>query len=261
MSTAPGVWPSGWTRQQRSTATIVASAATLVLFMWLVAKPLALLPDPVGPVADEFAKGTRTTVWLTLWSGVLGIAIGIATAVAKLAPFPPLRWAADLYVWVMRGTPLLVQIFFAYFALPELVPGLELSDFSSAVIALALNVGAYNAEAIRAGILAVPKGQSEAARALGLSPVQTFRDVVFPQAFKISLPSLVNNVVALLKDSSLAYAIGVVELANVGGRLNAATFEPVPTLATTAAIYLVLTTVLTRISGAIEARLDVEQRR
>jgi polar amino acid transport system permease protein len=261
MDSALAVWPSGWTRQQRSTATIVAASVALVLIMWLIARPLALLPEPIGPVADQFAQGTRTTVWLTLWSGVLGIAIGVFTAVAKLAPFPPVRWAADLYVWVMRGTPLLVQVFFAYFALPELVPWLKLTDFSSAVVALALNVGAYNAEAIRAGILAVPKGQTEAARALGLSPIQTFRDVVFPQAFKISLPSLVNNVVALLKDSSLAYSIGVIELANIGGRLNAATFEPVPTLATTAAIYLILTTVLTRISGAIEARLDVEQRR
>ena len=160
----------------------------------------------------------------------------------------------------MRGTPLLVQVLF-YFALPAIVPGLQLSDFSSAVVALAVNVGAYNAEAIRAGIIAIPKGQTEAARSLGLSPLQTFRDVVFPQAFKIALPPLVNNVVALLKDSSLAYVIGVVELSNVGNRLQAATFEPVPTLVTTASIYLVLTTVLTQMSGAIEQRLDVEQRR
>ena len=154
-----------------------------------------------------------------------------------------------------------MQVLFAYFALPAIVPGLQLSDFSSAVVALAVNVGAYNAEAIRAGIIAIPKGQTEAARSLGLSPLQTFRDVVFPQAFKIALPPLVNNVVALLKDSSLAYVIGVVELSNVGNRLQAATFEPVPTLVTTASIYLVLTTVLTQMSGAIEQRLDVEQRR
>jgi polar amino acid transport system permease protein len=253
-------WPRHWTRQQRSSATIAVASVLLVLFLWLVAKPLSWLPDPVGPVANEFAKGTRVTVWLTLVAGLSGIAIGVLTAVAKLAPFPPIRWAADLYVWVVRGTPLLSQVLFVYFALPVIVPGLQLSDFNSAAVALALNVGAYNAEAIRAGILAVPKGQTEAARSLGLSPLQTFRDVIFPQAFKIALPPLVNNVVALLKDSSLAYSIGVVELLNVGNRLQAATFEPVPTLATTGAIYLVLTTVLTQISGAIELRLDVEQR-
>jgi polar amino acid transport system permease protein len=261
MNAALSVWPARWTRQQRSSATIAAAAVVLVLFMWGVARPLSWMPEPIGPVADEFASGTRVTVWLTLASGLLGIAIGVLTAVAKLAPFAPIRWAADLYVWAVRGTPLLVQVLFVYFALPALVPGLQLSDFSSAMVALAVNVGAYNTEAIRAGIVAVPRGQTEAARALGLSPLQTFRDVVFPQAFKISLPPLVNNVVALLKDSSLAYVIGVVELSNVGNRLQAATFEPVPTLLTTATIYLVLTTVLTRISGAIEQRLDVEQRR
>jgi polar amino acid transport system permease protein len=261
MNAALSVWPARWTRQQRSTATIAAAAALLVLFMWGVAKPLSWMPEPIGPVADEFASGTRVTVWLTLAAGLSGIVIGVLTAVAKLAPFAPIRWAADLYVWAVRGTPLLVQVLFVYFALPAIVPGLQLSDFSSAVVALAVNVGAYNAEAIRAGIIAIPKGQTEAARSLGLSPLQTFRDVVFPQAFKIALPPLVNNVVALLKDSSLAYVIGVVELSNVGNRLQAATFEPVPTLVTTATIYLVLTTVLTRMSGAIEQRLDVEQRR
>jgi polar amino acid transport system permease protein len=106
----------------------------------------------------------------------------------------------------------------------------------------------------------VPRGQTEAARSLGLSPLQTFSWVVAPQGFKIALPPLVNNVVALLKDTSLAYGIGVVELSNVGNRLQAATFLPVPTLVTTAAIYLILTTVLTQISGAIEHTLDVEQR-
>ena len=108
--------------------------------------------------------------------------------------------------------------------------------------------------------LAVPTGQTEAARSLGLSPRRTFVDVVFPQAFKIALPPLVNNIVALLKDSSLAYVIGVVELSNIGNRVQAATFQPVPVFIATASIYLVLTTVLTQISGAIEARLDIEQR-
>jgi polar amino acid transport system permease protein len=257
----PSVWPARWGRERRSTATIVAASAALVLVMWLVSVPLALMPEPIGPAAQEFGQGTRTTVWLTLVSGVLGVGIGLLAAIAKLAPLAPLRWAADFYVWAIRGTPLLVQVLFVFLALPLVVPWLQLSDFNSAVVALAVNVGAYNAEAIRAGILAVPKGQTEAARALGLTPAQTFLDVVFPQSFKIALPPLVNNVVALLKDSSLAYVIGVVELSNVGNRIQAATFQPVPVFVATASIYLVLTTVLTRISGAIEQRLDVEGRR
>lgn len=257
---ALALWPRTWSRQQRSTATILAAAAALVLFMWLVATPLSWMPDPIGPAAREFAHGTRVTVWLTLVSGAAGIVIGVVAAVAKLAPVAPLRWLASFYVWAVRGTPLLVQVLFVFLALPELAPALQLSDFGSAALALSVNVGAYNAEAIRAGMLAVPVGQTEAARSLGLSPLQTFRDVVFPQSFKIALPPLVNNVVALLKDSSLANVIGVLELLNVGNRVQAATFRPVPVYVATASIYLVLTSVLTAISGAIEARLDVEER-
>jgi len=260
MTSLLDIWPRGWTREQRSTATVAAASVALVLLLLLAARLLALLPEPIGPSAQDFADGTRVTVELTLISGLTGVAVGILAAVAKLSPLAPLRWAAELYIWVMRGTPLLVQVLFVFFALPEIVP-VQLSDFSSAALALTLNVGAYNAECIRAGILAVPRGQAEAARSLGLSPLQSFRDVVFPQAFKIALPPLVNNVVALLKDSSLAYVIGVAELSNIGNRVKTATFQPVPVFLVTAGIYLVLTTVLTQISNAIEARLDVEQRR
>jgi polar amino acid transport system permease protein len=254
------VWPQAWTRQQRSSATIALAVVALVAFLWLLAIPLALVPEPIGPAAQEFAEGARVTVELTLVAGVVGVVLGVLAALAKLAPFPPLRWVAGLYIWVIRGTPLLVQVLFVFLALPLLIPGIQLSDFNSAAAALAVNVGAYNAEALRAGILAVPKGQTEAARSLGLSPARTFLHIVFPQSFKIALPPLVNNVVALLKDSSLAYVIGVVELSNVGNRVQAATFQPVPVFIATACIYLVLTTVLTQISGAIEQRLDVEQR-
>jgi polar amino acid transport system permease protein len=252
------LWPRRWTREQKSSASIVVSSIFLVLFLLLIAKPLALAPEPIGPAAEEFADGTLVTVELTLVSGLVGIVIGLVAALAKQSRFAPIRWIGLFYIWVIRGTPLLVQVLFVFLALPLIVP-FQLSDFASAAMALAVNVGAYNAEAIRAGLQAVPKGQSEAARSLGLTPVQTFRFIVFPQAFKISLPPLVNNIVALLKDSSLAYVIGVVELSNVGNRVQAATFQPVPVFITTAMIYLVLTTVLTQISGAIEARLDLEQ--
>lgn len=254
------LWPRHWSRERRSAATIAAAAALLVAIMWSLGRVLALAPEPIGGAAQQFSDGTLVTLELTLVAGVLGVLFGLLAAVARMSTVPPLRWAAGFYIWSIRGTPLLVQIFFTFFALPEIVPGLQLSDFNSAAAALAINVGAYNAEAIRAGIQAVPKGQTEAARSLGLSPLQTFVHVVAPQGFKIALPPLVNNVVALLKDTSLAYGIGVVELSNVGNRLQAATFLPVPILITTATIYLVLTTALTQISGAIEHRLDVEQR-
>lgn len=239
---------------------MATAALVLVLMLWLMAIPLSLAPEPIGNNAQLFAEGTRITVLLTAVAAVAGVLLGVLAALGKTSRWPPLRWVAGAYIWVIRGTPLLVQVLFVYFALPVLIPALQLNDFASACVALSLNVGAYNAEAIRAGLLAVPKGQVEAARSLGLSPWFTFIDVTFPQAFKISLPPLVNNIVALLKDSSLAYAIGVVELTNVGNRIQAATFQPLPVLLTSATIYLLLTTVLTQISNAVERRFDVEGR-
>jgi polar amino acid transport system permease protein len=258
MAGASAIRPSGWSRQLRSSATMAAAGVVLLLLLWLMAIPLAWAPEPIGSNAQFFAEGTRVTVQLTLVAGVAGVLIGVLAALGKTSKLPPLRWIAGAYVWVIRGTPLLVQVLFVYFALPVMVPALQMGDFASACVALSFNVGAYNAEAIRAGLLAVPKGQVEAARSLGLSPWFTFVDVAFPQAFKISLPPLVNNIVALLKDSSLAYAIGVVELTNVGNRIQAATFQPLPILLTTATIYLLLTTVMTQISDAVERRFDVE---
>lgn len=253
-------WPQRWSRQQRSNATLVSAVILMVLVLALLGQLLSFLPDPIGPNAQAFSDGARTTLWLTLISGSLGLVLGTGAALARTARWAVVRWAARFYIWVIRGTPLLVQILFVYFALPVLVPGLNLPDFAAAVLALGLNVGAYNAEAIRAGLLAVPRGQMEAARALGLSRWHTFIDVTFPQAIKIALPPLVNNIVALLKDSSLAYAIGVVELTMIGNRIQAATFQATPTLMTTALIYLLLTTLLTLMSDAIERRFDIEQR-
>jgi polar amino acid transport system permease protein len=247
-----------FSRTQRSNATMLAGGVALLLVLWLMAAGLAGAPEPIGNNAQYFAEGARVTVELTIVAGLAGVLLGVLAALGKISRAPPLRWVAAAYIWVMRGTPLLVQVLFVYFALPVMLPVLRMSDFTSACVALALNVGAYNAEAIRAGLLAVPKGQIEAARSLGMNRWFTFIDVTFPQAFKIALPPLVNNVVALLKDSSLAYAIGVVELTNVGNRIQAATFQPVPVLVTTAAIYLLLTTVMTQISNAVERRFDVE---
>lgn len=252
------LWPAGWSRQQRSSATMLSAAAALLLILWLITIPLSWAPAPIGPNAALFAHGTRVTVELTVVAGIAGIVLGVVAALGKVSRVLPLRWVAAGYVWVMRGTPLLVQVLFVYFALPEISPLLSMDEFTAACVALALNVGAYNAEAIRAGLLAVPKGQIEAARSLGLNRWYTFIDITFPQAFKIALPPLVNNVVALLKDSSLAFTIGVVELTNAGSQVKSTSFQAVPVFVATAIIYLVLTTVMTQISDAIERRFDVE---
>ena len=250
----PIAWPTAWSAAQRSSTTLAASAAALLLVLWGLAWPLAWAPEPIGSNAPLFAEGARITVALTAVSGAAGLLLGLLAAVGKLSPLWPLRLLAGAYIGVIRGTPLLVQVLFVFFALPELVPVLRLDEFSAACVALAANVGAYNAEAMRAGLLAVPRGQVEAAQSLALSPWQVFWHVRFAQAVKIALPPLVNNAVALLKDSSLAYAVGVVELTNVGARIQAATFKPTPTLITTALIYLLLTGLLTQMADALERR-------
>jgi polar amino acid transport system permease protein len=252
------LWPAGWSRQQRSSATMITASVAMLLILWLISIPLSWAPEPIGNNAQLFAEGTRVTVELTLVSGVAGVLLGVLAALGKTSRLPPLRWIAGAYIWVMRGTPLLVQVLFVYFALPEISPWLRVDEFSAACMALALNVGAYNAEAIRAGLLAVPKGQMEAARSLGLSRWHTFIDITFPQAFKIALPPLVNNIVALLKDSSLAFTIGVVELTNAGSQVKSTSFQAVPVFIATAIIYLLLTTVMTQISDAVERRFDIE---
>jgi polar amino acid transport system permease protein len=238
-----------------SYAVMLAAVLSLLLVLWLIALPLRTLPPPIGAAAGQFAEGARQTVALTFVSATLGLLLGIVAALGKLSRHSVLRYPSRFYVWVIRGTPLLVQILFVYFALPAAFPQLRLSDFNSAVIALALNVGAYNAEAVRAGILAISKGQVDAARSLGLSPYAAFRHVTLPQAIQISLPSLVNNLIGLLKDSSLAYAIGVVELTMVGNRVQAESFQPVPVFITVAAIYLILTSTLASFSNALEWQL------
>jgi polar amino acid transport system permease protein len=255
-----GAWPASWPRVKRSNATLVASAVLLVLALWVLGSVLALLPEPIGSNAQQFAEGAITTLWLTVLAGSGGLVLGLVAALARTSANAALRHVAGAYIWLIRGTPLLVQILFVYFALPSLVPGWNLPEFWAAAIALAANVGAYNAEAIRGALLAVPGGQRDAARALGMRPVQVLSTVVLPQALRVALPALASNVVALLKDSSLAFAIGVVELTNVGNRVQAVTFQPVATLAATACIYLLLTTLIGWFSSGLEHRLERDDR-
>jgi polar amino acid transport system permease protein len=260
MALSKSPWPGRWGRKQRSNAAMSSAVVGMIVVLWLLARVVALAPEPIGGSATAFADGARVTVELTIVSGICGILLGVAAALGKLSRVAPLRWIASFYVWVIRGTPLLIQVFFAYFALPQLLPFVKLEEFGWACVALSLNVGAYNAEAIRSGLLAVPKGQLEAARSLGMNRWFTFIDITVPQALKIALPPLVNNVVALLKDSSLASVIGLVELTNTADMLRAKTYLPIPSLVTSAAIYLLLTTVMTHFSGAVERRFDIEDK-
>lgn len=240
-----------------------AIAAFLLLFL-LITFILRRMPDPIGPRADLFVEGAVMTLQLTVVSGLIGLVVGGIAGIQKTSSNAIIRAPANFFIWLVRGTPLLVQILFVYNALPPLLKAIglnvQLNEFWSAVIALALNVGAYNAEVIRAGILAIPRGQTEAARSLGLSGAQTMTTVVLPQALRIVVPPLVNNIVALLKDSSLASSISLLELTLSGQRVSSESFQPIPVLTTIAAVYLALTTVMTLFTDQLEKRVKIASR-
>lgn len=250
-----------WTKKHPAWA-MFAAMVGLLAFLWGMAVLLSVAPEPIGPAARQFAEGARMTVLLTVISGTAGIILGVLAGLGKLSSILPIRVLCDFYVWLIRGTPLLLQILFVWLAVPQILPeSMQISDFACAAIALALNIGAYNTECVRAGILAVPQGQVEASRALGLSPFQTFLDIVLPQSMRVALPALANNLASLVKDSSLAYAISVVELTMVGYRVQAESYQPIPVFLTVAVIYLILTTAFTTLTTALEAQLDVGRKR
>lgn len=198
-------------------------------------------------------KAAGVTVELTLLAIVFGLLIGLLAALARLSRHRALRWTAAGYIWLIRSTPLLVQLFIIYFGLPQF--GFELSPFTSGVIGLALNVGAYNAETIRAGIQAIPIGQVEASRSLGFGTARTMRLIILPQAFKLIVPPLGNNLIILIKDTSLVSTITLAELFMRTQQLVGATFKPFELYFACALIYALLTTITSLLLQLFERRL------
>jgi polar amino acid transport system permease protein len=213
-----------------------------------------VLPEVIQSNLGLFVEGAKITLELTLISGICGLFFGLMLFLWADSCYVFVKWPAQFVVWVLRGTPLLVQIFFTYFALPKIVPFLVFDEFTAAAVALTFNVAAYNSEVFRSGFESVPRGQREAAKSLGLSKVLTFWIIIFPQALKVAIPALVNNIVALLKDSSLASGIGLLELSLAGQRVSSESFEPVPVLMTVALFYLSLTTLITICTNAFEKK-------
>jgi len=166
-----------------------------------------------------------------------------------------LNWIGGFYVWLFRGTPLLLQIFFIYYALPKMIPALTLPAFSAGVIALIINSGAYTAEIIRAAILSIDKGQYEAAKSLGLTYGQTMRLIILPQTYKRLIPPIGNEFIALLKDSSLVSTIGMTELMRAAQLKASATGKDAEIYLTALMIYLALTTVFTALFNWLEKRM------
>lgn len=204
----------------------------------------------------NFFKAAGITFGLTVLSMVLGIVGGLLLALLKTAPVAALRWTADAYIWLFRGTPVLLQLIFVFNVLPGW--GLTFSPFTCAVIALSLNEAAYMAEIVRGGLLGVDKGQRVAAHMLGLSPAKTFRWVVLPQTMRLILPPTGNQLIGMLKTSALASVVAVQDLLLTAQREAAGTFDYVGTLAAAAIYYLILTTFFTFLVGKFERHFDVE---
>lgn len=193
------------------------------------------------------------TVPLTLLSFAFGLAVGFGAALIRLFGPRPLVLLVRFYVWIIRGTPLLVQLFLIFYGLPS--AGIVLDAFPAALIGFTLNIGAYTSEIIRAVLASVPKGQWEAAYSIGMTWSQAMRRAILPQASRVAVPPLSNTFISLVKDTSLAAAITVPELFRAGQRIVATSYEPLILYVEVALIYLLLSSVLSTLQVRLEKRL------
>jgi len=216
------------------------------------ARPAVFDTSIVRKTWTLFLKGVWLTAKLAVLSLLLGLPIGLLLSLARVQSSRLLSAPAAVYVEVIRGTPLLVQILFIYFVLPLF--GIHLPAFTSGVIALTINSAAYISEIFRAGILSIDAGQMEAARALGMSYAQAMRRIILPQTFRRVVPPLTNEGIALLKDSSLVSVIGLTELARTGQELASRYAAPLTIWPIVALFYLLLTFPLTRVAEYLERR-------
>ena len=201
-----------------------------------------------------FTQGLLMTIPLTVLSFALALMIAMICAMIQIANVKGLRQVVRFYIWLIRGTPLLVQLYLVYFGLPDL--GIVLPAFPCAVLVFALNEGAYCAETMRAAIESVPKGQLEAGYCVGMSYFQTMRRIILPQAFRTAFPPLSNSLISMIKDTSLAANITVTEMFMTAQRVAGRTYEHLLLYAEVAVIYLIFCTVITRLQAFGEQRLS-----
>jgi cystine transport system permease protein len=197
--------------------------------------------------------GLLFTVPLSLLSFALGLGLGFLTSLARLYGGAALSSIARFYVWIIRGTPLLVQLFLIFYGLPNL--GIILDAFPAALIGFTLNMGAYTSEILRAAISSIPRGQWEAAYSIGMNWPQAMRRTILPQAARVATPPLANSFISLVKDTSLAAAITVPELFQSAQRVAATTYEPLVLYSEAALIYLMFSSVLSALQSRLETRL------
>ncbi|MCH5170552.1 MAG: amino acid ABC transporter permease [Oscillospiraceae bacterium] len=212
----------------------------------------------LGILTDSFPKlllsCLKVTIPLTVIIFLLSLVLGFLLALVQILNIKGLKQLARVYIWIFRGTPLLVQLYIVFFGLPSI--GITLDAFTSAVIAFSLNSAAYNSETIRSAILSVPQGQIEAGYMVGLSYRQIMMRIVLPQAARVAFPTLFNSFIGLTKDTSLAASITVVELFKSAQQVAAVYFEPFALYCEAAVVYLMLNTLLTFLQSYLEKKLE-----
>jgi len=199
--------------------------------------------------------GTLVTLKITLMAVSCGVFIGLFVGIAEISNYRTVRYPAKVYVDVIRGTPLLVQLFIIYFALPAVL-GIRIEPYIAAVVACSINSGAYVAEIFRAGIQSIDKGQFEAGRSLGMTWSQTMSKIIIPQAFRRIIPQLGNEFITMLKDSSLVSVIGFEELTRKGQLIIASTYRTFEIWTAVAVIYLIMTLTISRFVAYLEKRYN-----
>ncbi len=199
-------------------------------------------------------KGALITFEISIIGALLGIIVGFILILMRMSPLRPIKYLAEIYISIFRGTPLLLQIFFIYYALPGLL-GIDLPPFIAGVLALSLNSGAFVTEVLRGGISAVPRGQFEGARALGLKRRVIWGRIILPQVFIMILPPLTNELTMLVKASPLLSVITVVELTRTAQQIMILTYRPVEVILAAATLYFVICFMLTRLTHRLQGRV------
>ncbi|WP_091068110.1 amino acid ABC transporter permease [Paenibacillus sp. NFR01] len=214
-------------------------------------RKLHILLDSLLPLLKA---GVAFTIPLTLLSFGFGLILAVLTALVRLSSWTIPRQIARFYVWIIRGTPLLLQLFIIFYGLPSV--GIILDPLVAAVIGFSLSVGAYGSEIVRAAILSIAKGQWEAAFSVGMTRSQALRRVILPQAARVSVPPLANSFISLVKDTSLAASITYVEMFRTAQQIVATTYEPLLLYAEAGGIYLIFSSVLSAVQNVLERRLS-----
>ncbi len=203
---------------------------------------------------DYYITGIKITLMLSFFSLIIGTSLGSIISLMKLSKVKILNWISTIYIEVVRGTPMMVQIAIVYFG-SYVLTGINIDGFVAALIAVSLNSAAYVAEIIRSGIQSIDKGQAEASRSLGLSSRQTMRHIIFPQAIKNILPTFGNEFVTLIKETSVASTIGVADLMYASKIVQSTSYQPFTPLIIVAIIYFVITFSLSQLIRMFERRL------